>query len=112
MTSTKNSHEMKPLIDHDEVLAMVVPLFAREPSLAQKLLNLVERKALPDQVTAFFDYLFVISPSPALRTNYNVLRYRLRNMDERDSALRTLDVGFSDFEHREEPISTLASDAG
>lgn len=75
---------VKPSIDHHELLLIVVPLFSREPGLANKLLALAEGKPLAEQISSFFDHLFVAASRNALRANYNIISYRLRDVNERD----------------------------
>ena len=74
--------EFPPYINPDEVLAAAIALFARVPGLAQHLLERGEREVGPSKVAPFFDYLFIASSSPAVGANYNVVGYRLRDMDE------------------------------
>lgn len=70
-----------PYINPDEVLAMAIGLFAREPGLPQKLLKLAESYAGPNKVAPFFDYLFTPVSEPAEpEAKYRTVGYRLRDI--------------------------------
>jgi hypothetical protein len=73
---------MKPYIDPEAILNAAVHLFARVPDLPKKLGERAERDKVANKVVSFFDCLFVGSSNPALGANYNVIGYRLRDMDE------------------------------
>lgn len=88
---------MRPHVDPDELLSAVIELFARVPALPQKLLDLVERNIGPDQIPAFFHHIFVGSSHPAPGANYNVIGYRLRDVNEMDSVVRAHDRCVSNF---------------
>jgi hypothetical protein len=69
-------------------LVVLIPLFAEVPSLPQKHLKVAERQPIAHQARTFFDYLFARSSRPTVGAHYNIVDYRLRDMDEIDSALR------------------------
>jgi hypothetical protein len=83
--SAPESRRLAPYIDLNDVLAAVIPLFARVPNLAQKLLELSKREVVGEKPHTFFDDLFVRTSGPAVGANYHVVGYRLRNPDQRDS---------------------------
>ena len=102
--------ELKPLIDHDELLAVIVPLFAREPSLAKKLLEMANRETASEKIPTFFDYLFVAAPRCTSGADYKVVGYRLRDENERDSTLRAENGDLADFDCHDDPSLEITDD--
>jgi hypothetical protein len=88
---------IQPYIDPDEVLAAVIPLFAREPGLIQKLLDKSGRHVLANKPHSFFDDLFVGASHPAIGASYDIVGYRLRNSNELDLVVGALDPDFCDL---------------
>jgi hypothetical protein len=93
------ANKMPPYINPDEVLASVVGLFVREPSLPNKLLNLASGHEPTDKVGSIFHHLFIGTTRSALGTNDRIVGYRLRDMNERHPMLRAENVNFADDGH-------------
>jgi hypothetical protein len=76
--------EFPPYINPDDVLALAIDLFVREPGLPNKLLDLCGSHSLGEKIPSLFHYLFVGTTHTALGTNDQIVSYRLRNPDERN----------------------------
>jgi hypothetical protein len=87
-----------PYIDPDEVLAAAIGLFTRVPGLLEKLLELARRDVADDKPHSFFNDLFVGASCPAVGANYNVVGYRLRNVDELRMMCGAADGDCADFD--------------
>jgi hypothetical protein len=90
--------ELKPYIEADEILTAAIELFAWIPGLPKHLLERAEGDKAANKVPSFFNYLFEGSSSPAIGANYNVVGYRLRDMDEWGLVGGAADGNFSNFD--------------
>jgi hypothetical protein len=89
---------LAPYIDPDEVLAGAIELFARVPGLLEKLLERSRLNVANNKPHSFFNDLFVGASRPAVGANYNVVGYRLRDMDEICSTHGAADGDFTNLD--------------
>ena len=79
-----------PYIRPDDLLGALIELFAAEPHLAAKIVNLAACEEAAGKRFPFFDYLFVEAACPAFGAKYHVAAHRLRDAKEREIAGRAL----------------------
>lgn len=96
--SAPSPGRVAPYIDPDEVLAVVIPLFARVPSLAKKLMDNAGGDIADDKAHSFFNDLFVGTSRPAVGANYNIVGYRLRDVDELHAMCGAAEGNLMDFD--------------
>jgi hypothetical protein len=78
------------VVDREEAKKVMLELFAQDPNLFTEVDNLFWREDAPYEVGGAFNYLFMVADGPALGAINPVIGFRLRDADERNAALLTL----------------------
>jgi hypothetical protein len=89
-TYISDEPKLRGVVDREEAKKVMLGLFSQEPNLFTEVDNLFWREDAAYEASGVFNYLFVLADAPTLDTVHPVVGFRLRNADERNAALATL----------------------